>query len=124
MTETGVREGMPPRCSEHGSVLVRGQGVGRGAAIRTRDLLNPIQVRYQTALRPDRDESSRRPPRRGERRRGEGDRWSAAARLSGQGPLLDSDRVGAWRSLVAHLNGVQEVPRSNRGAPTIVLRLK
>jgi class 3 adenylate cyclase len=27
--------------------------------------------------------------------------------------------LGAWRSLVAHLNGVQEVPRSNRGAPTI-----
>ncbi len=26
---------------------------GRGAAIRTRDLLNPIQVRYQAALRPD-----------------------------------------------------------------------
>jgi hypothetical protein len=23
-----------------------------------------------------------------------------------------------WRSLVAHLNGVQEVPRSNRGTPT------
>jgi hypothetical protein len=27
--------------------------------------------------------------------------------------------VGAWRSLVAHLNGVQEVERSNRSAPTI-----
>jgi hypothetical protein len=26
---------------------------GRGAAIRTRDLLNPIQVRYQAALRPE-----------------------------------------------------------------------
>ena len=26
--------------------------------------------------------------------------------------------VGAWRSLVAHLNGVQEVERSNRSAPT------
>jgi hypothetical protein len=25
---------------------------GRGAAIRTRDLLNPIQVRYRAALRP------------------------------------------------------------------------
>ena len=27
---------------------------GRGERIRTFDLLNPIQVRYQTALRPDR----------------------------------------------------------------------
>jgi hypothetical protein len=27
---------------------------GRGERIRTSDLLNPIQVRYQTALRPDR----------------------------------------------------------------------
>ncbi len=26
---------------------------GRGGAIRTLDLLNPIQVRYQAALRPD-----------------------------------------------------------------------
>ena len=30
--------------------------------------------------------------------------------------------LGAWRSLVAHLNGVQEVPRSNRGAPTTDVR--
>jgi hypothetical protein len=29
--------------------------------------------------------------------------------------------VGVWRSLVAHLNGVQEVPRSNRGTPTTFL---
>jgi hypothetical protein len=28
--------------------------IGRGERIRTFDLLNPIQVRYQTALRPDR----------------------------------------------------------------------
>ena len=27
---------------------------GRGDRIRTDDLLNPIQVRYRTALRPDR----------------------------------------------------------------------
>ncbi len=33
---------------------VRAQDFGRGAAIRTRDLLNPIQVRYQAAPRPDR----------------------------------------------------------------------
>ena len=32
--------------------------------------------------------------------------------------------VGVWRSLVAHLNGVQEVPRSNRGTPTIDPRTK
>jgi hypothetical protein len=29
------------------------QNRGRGERIRTFDLLNPIQVRYQTALRPD-----------------------------------------------------------------------
>ena len=29
---------------------------GRGDWIRTSDLLNPIQVRYQAALRPDRPE--------------------------------------------------------------------
>ena len=33
-------------------------------------------------------------------------------------PMLDSRAIGAWRSLVAHLNGVQEVERSNRSAPT------
>ena len=33
--------------------VLRGKLCGRGAAIRTRDLLNPIQVRYQAALRPD-----------------------------------------------------------------------
>ena len=27
-------------------------------------------------------------------------------------------RIGAWRSPVARLNGVQEVPGSNPGAPT------
>jgi hypothetical protein len=35
--------------------------------------------------------------------------------------VLDSGPVGAWRSLVAHLNGVQEAERSNRSAPTINL---
>ena len=30
---------------------------GRDAGIRTRDPLNPIQVRYQTAPRPDRSEA-------------------------------------------------------------------
>ena len=29
--------------------------------------------------------------------------------------------VGAWRSLVAHLHGVQGVPSSNLGAPTSFL---
>ncbi len=32
--------------------------------------------------------------------------------------------VGAWRSLVAHLNGVQEAERSNRSAPTTHLNVK
>ena len=32
--------------------------------------------------------------------------------------------LGAWRSLVAHLNGVQEVERSNRSAPTNRLNVK
>jgi hypothetical protein len=31
----------------------RAQNRGRGDWIRTSDLLNPIQVRYRTALRPD-----------------------------------------------------------------------
>jgi hypothetical protein len=33
-------------------------------------------------------------------------------------PLGRVVRVGAWRSLVAHLHGVQGVPSSNLGAPT------
>jgi hypothetical protein len=33
--------------------------VGRGDWIRTSDLLNPIQVRYQAALRPDEKASLR-----------------------------------------------------------------
>ena len=37
----------------HPTGSFRTQTGGRGAAIRTRDLLNPIQVRYQAALRPD-----------------------------------------------------------------------
>ena len=32
--------------------------------------------------------------------------------------------VGAWRSLVAHLNGVQEVEGSNPFAPTTLLSTK
>ena len=32
---------------------IRDQMDGRGDWIRTSDLLNPIQVRYQAALRPD-----------------------------------------------------------------------
>ena len=35
-------------------VEARRAELGRGERIRTFDLLNPIQVRYQTALRPDR----------------------------------------------------------------------
>ena len=35
----------------------RAQKRGRGDWIRTSDLLNPIQVRYQAALRPDRRRS-------------------------------------------------------------------
>jgi hypothetical protein len=38
--------------------------------------------------------------------------------------MVDSPPVGAWRSLVAHLNGVQEVERSNRSAPTNDLSTK
>ena len=37
----------------------RAQNGGRGDWIRTSDLLNPIQVRYQTALRPDASQSSK-----------------------------------------------------------------
>jgi hypothetical protein len=31
---------------------------------------------------------------------------------------VERSSVGAWRSLVAHLHGVQGVPSSNLGAPT------
>jgi DNA-binding transcriptional MerR regulator len=34
-----------------------------------------------------------------------------------------NNRFGAWRSLVAHLHGVQGVPSSNLGAPTIKNKL-
>ena len=39
--------------------LFRARIGGRGAAIRTRDLLNPIQVRYQAAPHPDRSKDTR-----------------------------------------------------------------
>ena len=42
----------PSRIDQEGPF--RGQIGGRGDWIRTSDLLNPIQVRYQAALRPDR----------------------------------------------------------------------
>src|SRR6266542_5956872 len=47
------------KCSETSRVRSGGIGfrevlLGRDAGIRTRDPLNPIQVRYQTAPRPDR----------------------------------------------------------------------
>ena len=44
-----------------------------------------------------------------------------AAGRGASGRLVD---LGAWRSLVAHLNGVQEVERSNRSAPTTLLNVK
>ena len=46
------------------------------------------------------------------------------ARHRSSATVLDSPPVGAWRSLVAHLNGVQEAERSNRSAPTIDLNVK
>src|ERR1700676_3731059 len=42
-------------------------------------------------------------------------------RRHGSGAVVkqqEEGRVGAWRSLVAHLHGVQGVPSSNLGAPT------
>ena len=42
--------------------LASGSNVnGRGERIRTSDLLNPIQVRYRTALRPDENNASTHP---------------------------------------------------------------
>ena len=46
--ESGVK------CSDLRGTMFGRRKDGRGGAIRTPDLLNPIQVRYQTALRPDR----------------------------------------------------------------------
>ena len=40
------------------------------------------------------------------------------ARRFRSGARNKNNRVGAWRSLVAHLHGVQGVPSSNLGAPT------
>ncbi len=47
-------------------------------------------------------------------------RRTATARLieTGGEPVLRFGAVGVWRSLVARLNGVQEVPGSNPGTPT------
>ena len=45
LCRSGVRASMP-----HTPLLIL--QIGRGDWIRTSDLLNPIQVRYQTALRP------------------------------------------------------------------------
>jgi hypothetical protein len=52
-----VRGGAGPRDAEAASVTWATHAalrftIGRGDWIRTSDLLNPIQVRYQTALRP------------------------------------------------------------------------
>ncbi len=44
-----VRHGLAAAIPAELGILVN----GRGERIRTSDLLNPIQVRYQTALRPD-----------------------------------------------------------------------
>src|SRR6185503_626837 len=43
---------------------------------------------------------------------------AGAARTHRVVPGVTSSPVGAWRSLVAHLLGVQGVPGSNPGAPT------
>ena len=48
--------------------LLRAWKSGRGGAIRTLDLLNPIQVRYQAAPRPEADESTSVGGMAGERR--------------------------------------------------------
>ena len=48
----GVANAWPLRHRREGPF--RAQDRGRGDWIRTSDLLNPIQVRYQAALRPDR----------------------------------------------------------------------
>ena len=44
---------------------------------------------------------------------------AGAVRRKLAGQVKRETLVGAWRSLVAHLHGVQGVPSSNLGAPTI-----
>ena len=62
MTRRGGWENTrPPADSSEASFDVR--MIGRGERIRTFDLLNPIQVRYQAALRPDRGSQSTTAPR-------------------------------------------------------------
>ena len=51
----GLHNGPENECGRGDSL---GECGGRGERIRTFDLLNPIQVRYQTALRPDRRNAS------------------------------------------------------------------
>ena len=57
-------------------------------------------------------------PNSGKRRMMSTRRHGAGAAVSQQ----KEHRVGAWRSLVAHLHGVQGVPSSNLGAPTKFIR--
>src|SRR6266511_6387122 len=61
------------KCSETSRVRSGGIGfrevlLGRDAGIRTRDPLNPIQVRYQTAPRPDRGRAFEQDGRRAVKR--------------------------------------------------------
>ena len=43
--------------------------------------------------------------------------FALMAQRNCQGAKIDAS-IGAWRSLVAHLHGVQGAPGSNPGAPT------
>ncbi len=52
--ELGSVSALESANQEDFNLLIRSNFFGRDGEIRTPDPLNPIQVRYQTALRPDR----------------------------------------------------------------------
>ena len=71
----GIRKAL--RIDRRASIVLETDG--RGGAIRTLDLLNPIQVRYQAAPRPEIDESTIR------RRTDPGRRWGRDGDHSARG---------------------------------------
>ncbi len=101
----------------------RAQETGRGGAIRTLDLLNPIQVRYQAAPRPGDGQSTKE---RGHPERGDGSLSAPchralprSTRLTGRTatpcsqPVRGLRRAGAWRQVrKRHDTATPEAPEA------------
>ena len=113
---------------------VHSQIDGRGERIRTFDLLNPIQVRYQTALRPDRQSLAAGNPgsdlrtrvTSGEMREG-GRQSEPASTPAARRCELTSQRSEAGtlklQNLEAALTTAGESRRCIPGVPTWLIRL-